>query len=125
MDAALRSEVIPLLRGVGFTGSYPHLRRTLPDRIDLVTFQFDRHGGGFVVEMGSCPVGGITLHWGKYVPPSKVTAWDLHPSLRRRLKPEGVSASDYWFRFESGDYAEVATRVAECLTLVGGVREPR
>ena len=116
MDSALRSRVVPLLRERGFAGSYPHFRRALPDRIDLVTFQFDRHGGGFVVETGSCPIDGITLHWGKHVPPTRVTAWDLHPSLRRRLKPQDASEADYWFRFETGDYESVAERVAECLT---------
>lgn len=125
MDAALKSGVVPLLRERGYNGSYPHFRRALPDRIDLVTFQFDRHGGGFVVEMGSCAVDGITLHWGKHIPPSKVTAWDLHPSQRRRLKPQTTSGADYWFRFDAGDYAAVAARVAECLTIVGGVRETR
>src|SRR5215470_7360605 len=119
MDLALKSRVVPLLREHGFAGSYPHFRRARPDRIDLVTIQFDRHGGSFVVETGSCPADGVTLHWGKHVPPTKVTAWDLHPSQRRRLKPRGASETDYWFRFETGDYDLVAERVAECLTLAG------
>jgi Domain of unknown function (DUF4304) len=123
MDASIKANVVPFLRRRGYTGSFPHFRCLLPDRIDLLTFQFDRHGGGFVVEMGSCDVDGITLHWGKHVPPSKVTAWDLHPSKRRRLKPPETPGRDYWFRFEAGDYDAVARRVTECLTSVRGDRE--
>jgi hypothetical protein len=88
-----------------------------------LTFQFDRHGGGFVVEMGSCGADGITLHWGKQVPPSKVTALDLNPSNRSRLKPPETPGTDYWFRFDAGDYDAVAQRVTECLTIVGAGRE--
>jgi hypothetical protein len=110
MDASLKSGVVPLLRKHGFAGSYPHFRRALSDRIDLVTFQFDRDGGGFVVETGSCSIDGIARPGGKPVPPSKVTAWDLHPSQRRRLKPPDAPGTDYWFRFEAGDYDSVAAR---------------
>ena len=123
MDAALKAHVVPFLRTRGFSGSYPHFRRALADRIDLVTVQFDRHGGAFVVEMGSCPVDGVTMHWGKHIPSSKVTAWDLHPSQRRRLKPLEAAGTDYWFRFEAGDYDGVATQVTECLTAIAGVRD--
>src|SRR5579864_2568588 len=104
MDASLKANVVPMLRKRGYKGSFPHFRHSLPDRIDLLTFQFDRHGGGFVVELGSCSVDGVTLYGGKHVSPAKVTAWDLHPSKRRRLKPHDAPGTDYWFRFESGDY---------------------
>jgi hypothetical protein len=30
-----------------------------------LTFQFDRHGGGFVIEIGQCPADGCTTHWGE------------------------------------------------------------
>ncbi len=123
MDSALKEKVVPLLRSQGFKGSYPHFRRMSPDRIDLLTFQFDKWGVGFVVESGSCGVDGITLHWGRHVPPSKVTAWDLHPAERLRLKPSGSPGADFWFRFDTGDYGKVAASVSECLTNAWSGRE--
>jgi hypothetical protein len=116
MDAALKSDVVPLLRDRGFKGSYPHFRRRLPDRIDLLTFQFSQFGGGFVVEIGSCGVDGVTFPSGKHVGPSKVTAWDLISPARHRLRPPGAPGTDYWFQFEAGDYHAVAAHVTECLT---------
>jgi hypothetical protein len=116
MDAALKSSVVPLLREHGFKGSYPHFRRHQPTGIDLLTFQFSQFGGSFVVEIGTCGLGGVTLPWGKSVGPSKVTALNLSPAQRHRLVPPDTKRSDYWFKFDAGDYDAVASHVAECLT---------
>ena len=52
MRKALKDLVLPRLRELGFEGSFPHLRRRRVDRADLFTFQFDRHGGGFIERFG-------------------------------------------------------------------------
>jgi hypothetical protein len=51
MEAELKSAVVPKLRSHGFKGSYPHFRRFADERIDLLTFQHDKWGGGFVIEI--------------------------------------------------------------------------
>jgi uncharacterized protein DUF4304 len=51
MIDALRRVIVPTLRNMGFTGSFPHFRRIRETRIDLLTFQFNRSGGSFVVEV--------------------------------------------------------------------------
>lgn len=79
--------------------------------IDLLTFQFDRNGGGFVIEIARAAVGGITTHWGKEIPASKVTAWDLHPDDRHRIKPEDGAGTDAWFRFDNGNVEKAAQQV--------------
>lgn len=71
MDDALKKYLVPALRERGFKGSHPHFRRLLKDRIDLSTVQFDKNGGGFVVEISRCEVEGVTTHWGKHVPAKK------------------------------------------------------
>lgn len=42
MIAALKAVFVPVLRERGFKGSFPHFRRIRPDRIDLLTVQFDK-----------------------------------------------------------------------------------
>ena len=111
MVDALREHTIPLIRAAGFRGTFPHFRRPEPIGIDLVTFQFDRNGGGFLIETSRCGVEGVTLHWGKHVPPEKVSAWDMHPSMRVRLRSTTERQGDPWFRFDNGDY-ERAARLA-------------
>lgn len=50
MKKALNEQVIPLLRKVGFKGSYPHFRRIVDDKVDLVSFMSPGiFGGGFCV----------------------------------------------------------------------------
>jgi Domain of unknown function (DUF4304) len=111
MKAAIQAIVVPVLRQAGFRGSAPHFRRILEDRIDLLTFQFDKWGGGFVIEISKCPPSGFTTHWGKVISPSKVSAQDISPNQRLRIQPEPKYGTDSWFRFEQGDYDSVAKSV--------------
>ena len=50
MKKALNQTVIPAIRCDGFTGRYPHFRRKLDNRIELLTFQSNKWGGSFRVE---------------------------------------------------------------------------
>lgn len=72
MIKALKSILIPLLREKGFKGSFPHFRRRLEIRIDLISFFFDRYGGGFTVEIGPSPSNGFTIKGGPHIHPNKV-----------------------------------------------------
>jgi len=85
LEAELKSKVVPVLREMGFKGSMPHFRRVTSSAIELLTFQFDRNGGGFVIEISRCGLEGITMHWGEKIPPNKVTAHDMHPDKRYRI----------------------------------------
>jgi hypothetical protein len=100
MVNALRKIVVPHLRQNGFAGAFPHFRRITQSRLDLLTFQFDRHGGGFVIEISACPPEGITTYWGERVPPNQVQSWDLHPDQRSRLQPGSGSSTADWFRWD-------------------------
>jgi hypothetical protein len=96
---ALQSKVVPNLRERGFKGSFPNFRRSTPHHIDLLTFQFDRYGGGFVVVLAVGPLEGLTTYWGEFIPPEK-----LVPSYLARSFRLGGSAekSDHWFRYDDG-----------------------
>ena len=71
MNSALREKVIPLLREKGFKGSLPHLRRITESDIHLLTFQFDRYGGGFVIEIAKTENRPFKTYWGKTIEPKK------------------------------------------------------
>lgn len=115
MQAALKSIVVPRLRTIAFKGSFPHFRRVVGDHIDLLTFQFDRNGGGFVIEISFCPTDGIATPWGEAIAPQRVTAWDVHPDKRYRIQPSKGAGTDSWFRFEDGGYESCANQVLEYL----------
>ncbi|WP_096271169.1 DUF4304 domain-containing protein [Paucisalibacillus globulus] len=94
MIIELKNMVVPELRNKRFKGSFPHFRRISEDKIDLITFQFDRYGGGFVVEVGVCPPEGFTQSWGEKVPPYKVTVHDIDDRLRLKQN------DGQWFRYD-------------------------
>jgi len=118
MESELRTSVIPWIRRSGFAGSFPHFRRIGDEFVDLLTFQFDRNGGGFVVEIARCPPDGIVTSGGKVIPPSKVKAWDLHPNRRRRVVAHEAPGTDGWFRFDRKAPHELST------ILLGKLDEP-
>jgi hypothetical protein len=118
MIAALREIVFPVLRELGFSGSFPHFRRIHPAQIDLLTFQFNRHGGSFVVEIAVCAPEGFTTTWGKHVEPKKVSAHDLHPNQRLRLGSHPPQQTDHWFAYEperSSIYTDTASALVSLL----------
>ncbi|MBO8173300.1 MAG: DUF4304 domain-containing protein [Bacillaceae bacterium] len=110
MIASLKSIVVPILREKGFKGSFPHFRRITDNKIDLMTFQFDRYGGGFVIEVAVCSPKGFTTHWGEEIQPNKVKAHDLHPSDRMRLKDK----DGQWFRYDENNlFGNIYDKVAK------------
>ena len=101
MNKNINEIVIPVLRQLDFKGSFPHFRRQTADRINLLTFQFDRSGGGFVIEMANCKPNGHTTSWGLEIKPNKVTAHDVNK--RKRIQSNmGTKSShtDDWFRYD-------------------------
>ncbi len=119
MGEVLKEKVIPLIRNRGFTGSFPHFKRVKNSQIDLITFQFDKWGSGFVVEIAKCLPGGTNNVWGKKIDPKKVTAWDIHPDNRLRLGSAGEEI-DYWFRYDtepltSSRYTDIAEKIINLL----------
>jgi Domain of unknown function (DUF4304) len=100
MIAALRDVVVPVLRDMGFSGSFHHFRLIRGSQIDLLTFQFNRHGGSFVVEAAFCAPEGVTTHWGEHIPPQKAQTHDIHPQQRLRLGSHPPTHSDHWFYYE-------------------------
>ncbi|WP_131989376.1 DUF4304 domain-containing protein [Chthoniobacter flavus] len=113
MIAALKAAVLPAWRNRGFAGSFPHLRRDRGDQIDLITFQFDRNGGGFVIELGQCKPEDFTTTLGRLTSREKVRAWDA--PLRTRIQPQPGSSPQDWFRFRYATtpdaFLEIATSV--------------
>jgi len=99
MIAALKDKIVPVLKARGFKGTFPHFRRLTNSGIHLLTFQFDKWGGGYVVEVAACSSAGVKMHWGEQIPPNKVTA--QHVNKRLRLGASD-SKTDHWFRYDRG-----------------------
>ena len=118
MVAALKSAVVPILRSRGFKGTFPHFRRFKENGVDLFTFQFDRNGGGFIIEIARGPAGGFTTSWGKFIPPELMKSWDMDLKNRARVYVGGSRKGGRvhsWYRFDHGEFAICCEQVLERL----------
>ncbi|TCI69687.1 DUF4304 domain-containing protein [Exiguobacterium sp. IPCH1] len=115
MITILKREVVPYLRSQQFQGSFPHFRRLQSDQIDLITFQFNRHGGSFIIELAQASAAGFQTYWGEQITPQKMTAHDVDVDARRRLGSHSSYEDGIWFSYESAqseqDYIRVAQQV--------------
>jgi hypothetical protein len=116
MIDALKLTVVPLLRERGFKGSFPHFRRIGESKTDLLTFQFDKWGGGFIIELGEGPPDELVEPWGR-VTAAKLTTHLLPLSKRVRLNAAARSAVEKWFRF-ANDQASMNTAADEVVKLL-------
>jgi hypothetical protein len=103
MIKELSKTVIPAIRELGFKGSFPHFRRIRTDRINLLTFQFDRYGGGFVIEIVNCASApdSIMNSIGQEIKINKLTAHDFtnRKRIQSNMKTESSLTED-WFRYD-------------------------
>lgn len=103
MLAVIKEQVVPMLRELGFRGSFPHFRRIGSSQIDLLSIQFYSSGGSFVVEVAKCPKDGFTTGWGEQIPPNKVNVTYL--SERLRLGSDlSTGQADHWYVFGLRNY---------------------
>lgn len=99
MKEVLQERVVPTIRKKGFHGSFPHFRRVKGGKLHLLSFQFDKWGGGFIINLAIGPPEGFTTHWGERISPEKLNCdYDLHP--KTRIQPGSGPGTQDWFRFD-------------------------
>ena len=93
MKKHLELNVIGPLLAQGFTGKYPHFRRVKEDCIELISFQTNKHGGSFTVEVSAVFPDKENKNYvsGNNLSVNELTVWDTNE--RYRLK----GMYDGWF----------------------------
>ena len=95
MNAALKAVTVPRLRKLGFTGSFPHLRRVRGDCVDLVVFQFNKYAGSFVVEIAFLTAEEAKSHWSGARKLAGATVYDA----KKRYRLGAAQGHDHWVVF--------------------------
>ena len=101
MTESLKELFVPELKSLNFNGSFPHFRRTIGDKTNLLTFQFDRHGGGFIIEIANFQGTKFKTNFGERIQINKLTAHDIND--RKRIYPNILTeekGTENWFRFD-------------------------
>ena len=84
MLSALKKHTFPLLKEQGFTGKYPNFRRKRDDCIDLISFQTNKWGGSFTIEVSAAFPGSADPNYTLYEGVTEDTF--------------GVEATNRWYR---------------------------
>lgn len=86
MKKALREVVFARLRKIGFTGSFPHLRREATGHYDVLSVAFISFGGAFFVDTGRCSHEAFNEVRQRlpHITPEKLNAWCVRG--RKRIK---------------------------------------
>ncbi|HEX6185447.1 MAG TPA: DUF4304 domain-containing protein [Pyrinomonadaceae bacterium] len=100
---ALKEVFVPALRAGGFSGTFPHFRRVLPDRVDYLTVQFYSSGGSFVVEIATAGPDGKPVGYGRHLPVEKLNVSYFSNRLRLGSDRAGGKA-DHWYVFGPRSY---------------------
>ena len=66
MLSALKKHTFPLLKEQGFTGKYPNFRRKLDTCIELISFQTNKWGGSFTIEVSAAFPGSANPNYTLY-----------------------------------------------------------
>ncbi|WP_137112210.1 DUF4304 domain-containing protein [Rhodobacter sp. SY28-1] len=95
MIAVLKRSCVPVLRDMGFQGTFPHFYREDAGFVDLVTFQFGREGGCFCVNLGQAD-----RRWWTSLLLPKVAPDKLRFHQTRGWVRLGAIQGDRWFVYD-------------------------
>lgn len=109
MIVELKRTVVPVLKQNGFQGSFPHFRRKRDDGLDLLTFQFHKWGGSFLIEIARCGPDGFITPWSTHIPADKVNAHNMY--VRKRIRPDDHTRPERWFCFDDEPVTSAAESV--------------
>lgn len=103
MDSAIKNILVPILREKKFKGTFPHFFRERNAHVDLLTFQFNRYGGSFVVEIAYADKDRENVYIDKDLPPNKLRANQTTDRLRIGSKPEKGN-QNHWFIYDKNKF---------------------
>lgn len=95
MKSYLNKHVISSLFNKGFTGKYPHFRRECANCIELISFQTNKWGGSFTVEVSAVFPNSKNKNYTEWegLTEDQITVWNTNE--RYRLK----GMYDGWFYY--------------------------
>ena len=95
MLSALREHIFPFLKEQGFTGKHPNFRRKLDSCIELISFQANKSGGSFTVEVSAVFPGSPNTNYALYEGVTEET-FGVEATINRHRLP---GMYDGWFYY--------------------------
>ena len=125
MRKALRKHLFPALAAAGFVGKSIHFMRLRDDSQDLLSIQYWKYGGSFILEFGRRDRGPLLTAWGPVIPEESLEVAYLPVRDRARLQERDAPPDDTFAGFsftgfgeDVAKYEQLALRVASDLPQV-------
>lgn len=122
MRKAMKRLLLPELARLGFVGKASTFQRLGEDFQDLLTIQYWKYGGEFILEFARRGRGPLTTSWQEVVPEARLDVAYVSPTDRGRLEQRGERAGQYLRGFDfsafgedTGKYEALASEVAALL----------
>jgi hypothetical protein len=114
MNRSLKANVVPMLRTLGFKGSFPHFHREMDRHVDLLCFQFSLSGGRFVVELSFSTPDRGNVYINAEIPTAQLRVSQTRQRLRLGSARVG---SDHWFDFAhvNANFDQISRTVTDLL----------
>ena len=103
MESAIKKILVPVLQEKNFKGIFPHFYRKTGEHIDLITFQFDKWGGGLVVEISYADQKRDNIYIDRSLSPEKLRVSQTNERLRLGSQPK-KGKKDCWFRYNKKNF---------------------
>ena len=125
MRKALKRELLPQLKLHGFVGATSSFQRKSDNTLDLLSIQYWKYGGQFILEFARRERGELQTSWGEVVPEEKLDVAHVRPTRRARLQRNDEVFEELFrgFKFEGfgedqAKYDALAKQVASLLPQV-------
>ena len=122
MRKAFRKHLLPALAAAGFVGKSIHFMRLRDDSQDLLSIQYWKYGGSFILEFGRRGRGPLQTAWGPVIPEDSLDVAYLPVQDRAQIQERDAPPDDTFagFRFagfgeDVAKYDGLALRVASYL----------
>lgn len=106
MRRALKRYWLPEMARLGFAGKSSTFQRFDGDFQDLLTLQYWKYGGEFILEFARRPRGDFITSWGPVIPEEKLDVAYLNPLSRARLAQRGPAAGPNLQGFDFASFGE-------------------
>ena len=114
VNKEIKAIIVPEIKKCGFKGSFPHFRKIYDnERIDYLSFQFNKYGGSFIIELAiAYPYKGKEgnfYYWAEITPEFLKKSNYSYTKERLRIKPDNAE----WFEYDEDNYKNVVALALE------------
>ncbi|RKT37858.1 hypothetical protein BDD21_5368 [Thiocapsa rosea] len=106
MRKALLKHLLTALAAAGFVGKSIHFMQLRDDAQDLLSIQYWKYGGSFILEFSRRDRGPLHTAWGPVIPEESLEVAYLPVADRARLQERDAPPDDIFAGFSFADFGE-------------------